>query len=59
MREAQKEARIGEEPKATITILIYFDRVFIDSNRLRAALGPEGLGGFGFPPKPLWTPLPP
>ena len=48
MREAQKEARIGEEPKATITILIHFDRVFIDSNRLRAALGPEGQGGFGF-----------
>ena len=35
-------SRIGEEPEATITILIYFDRVFIDSNRLRAALGPEG-----------------
>ena len=27
MREAQKQTGIGEEPKATITILLYFERI--------------------------------
>ena len=42
MREAHKEARIGEEPKATITILIRFERVFVwvpTGYALRWALG--------------------
>ena len=59
-RQYAATMRVSRAPKATITILLYFlSVIFIERNRLRAPLGPEGLGGFGFPPKPLWTPFPP
>ena len=57
----RKYPGIGEEPKATITILIHFDRTLLlipTGSALRWAQKDEG-GILGFPPTSLWTPIPP
>ena len=53
--------RVSRAPKATITILIHFDRTLLlipAGCALRWAQKDEG-GILGFPPTSLWTPIPP